>query len=136
MGAARRVPLSDEMAVEPEGRDQRLGRPAHRPQLRFGRRVGARAERASAATAGDRSHRKRLPARRRRRGAAARPADRARHPPRSEEHTSELQSLMRISYAVFCLKKKNINSNHNCPTLIPSPPRQTTTNYTYRIQNT
>src|SRR3546814_8121562 len=30
-----------------------------------------------------------------------------RHPERSEEHTSELQSLMRISYAVFCLKKKN-----------------------------
>src|SRR3546814_5487283 len=30
---------------------------------------------------------------------------------RSEEHTSELQSLMRISYAVFCLKKKN-NTNH------------------------
>src|SRR3546814_2375860 len=29
---------------------------------------------------------------------------------RSEEHTSELQSLMRISYAVFCLKKKNKNS--------------------------
>src|SRR3546814_5227824 len=29
--------------------------------------------------------------------------------PRSEEHTSELQSLMRISYAVFCLKKKNKN---------------------------
>src|SRR3546814_7354699 len=28
---------------------------------------------------------------------------------RSEEHTSELQSLMRISYAVFCLKKKTIN---------------------------
>src|SRR3546814_992020 len=28
---------------------------------------------------------------------------------RSEEHTSELQSLMRISYAVFCLKKKKIN---------------------------
>src|SRR3546814_3389352 len=28
---------------------------------------------------------------------------------RSEEHTSELQSLMRISYAVFCLKKKNNN---------------------------
>src|SRR3546814_969387 len=32
---------------------------------------------------------------------------------RSEEHTSELQSLMRISYAVFCLKKKNTNNNHN-----------------------
>src|SRR3546814_1519244 len=31
---------------------------------------------------------------------------------RSEEHTSELQSLMRISYAVFCLKKK-INNNRN-----------------------
>src|SRR3546814_5868765 len=29
-------------------------------------------------------------------------------PYRSEEHTSELQSLMRISYAVFCLQKKNI----------------------------
>src|SRR3546814_5761198 len=32
---------------------------------------------------------------------------------RSEEHTSELQSLMRISYAVFCLKKKKINNNNN-----------------------
>src|SRR3546814_7580108 len=31
---------------------------------------------------------------------------------RSEEHTSELQSLMRISYAVFCLKKKNMNIQH------------------------
>src|SRR3546814_2676891 len=30
--------------------------------------------------------------------------------PRSEEHTSELHSLMRISYAVFCLKKKNTNT--------------------------
>src|SRR3546814_3605782 len=30
--------------------------------------------------------------------------------PRSEEHTSELQSLMRISYAVFCLKKKTNNA--------------------------
>src|SRR3546814_4885578 len=38
-------------------------------------------------------------------------------PSRSEEHTSELQSLMRISYAVFCLKQKKTNiktsSNHN-----------------------
>src|SRR3546814_9593501 len=32
---------------------------------------------------------------------------------RSEEHTSELQSLMRISYAVFCLKKKNISKRIN-----------------------
>src|SRR3546814_3701047 len=30
-------------------------------------------------------------------------------PARSEEHTSELQSLMRISYAVFCLNKKKLN---------------------------
>src|SRR3546814_1167564 len=36
---------------------------------------------------------------------------------RSEEHTSELQSLMRISYAVFCLKKKNKNK-HTCNTTI------------------
>src|SRR3546814_2842651 len=34
------------------------------------------------------------------------PAQRPRRRARSEEHTSELQSLMRISYAVFCLKKK------------------------------
>src|SRR3546814_7319002 len=33
--------------------------------------------------------------------------------PRSEEHTSELQSLMRNSYAVFCLKKKNKKSKKN-----------------------
>src|SRR3546814_4352727 len=32
------------------------------------------------------------------------------YPWRSEEHTSELQSLMRISYAVFCLKKKKLNA--------------------------
>src|SRR3546814_1891623 len=32
---------------------------------------------------------------------------------RSEEHTSELQSLMRISYAVFCLKKKKLNKKIN-----------------------
>src|SRR3546814_10837549 len=34
------------------------------------------------------------------------PAQHVQHFERSEEHTSELQSLMRISYAVFCLKKK------------------------------
>src|SRR3546814_7764708 len=33
--------------------------------------------------------------------------------PRSEEHTSELPSLMRISYAVFCLQKKNTNINNS-----------------------
>src|SRR3546814_10222639 len=36
--------------------------------------------------------------------------------PRSEEHTSELQSLMRISYAVFCLKKKK-HAQRNKPQL-------------------
>src|SRR3546814_4226299 len=44
-------------------------------------------------------------------------ADRVYHdldvPARSEEHTSELQSLMRISYAVFCLKKQKTASNNN-----------------------
>src|SRR3546814_7291191 len=36
---------------------------------------------------------------------------------RSEEHTSDLQSLMRISYAVFCLTKKNIDAtDHKSPT--------------------
>src|SRR3546814_10872621 len=52
-------------------------------------------------------------------GKAARPTDAAPTPKskdnrrlaRSEEHTSELQSLMRISYAVFCLKKKKYKNN-------------------------
>src|SRR3546814_3643112 len=39
---------------------------------------------------------------------------------RSEEHTSELQSLMRISYAVFCLKKKNITLLSHTPTTTPN----------------
>src|SRR3546814_2440645 len=37
--------------------------------------------------------------------------------PRSEEHTSELQSLMRISYAVFCLKKKKIKISIHTKTI-------------------
>src|SRR3546814_9278080 len=41
------------------------------------------------------------------------------HRARSEEHTSELQSLMRISYAVFCLKKKNKKA-----TLLNQRPKQ------------
>src|SRR3546814_3905262 len=64
------------------------------------------------ATAGDgkaaanrgRGRKLRTPFRRRRGDAAEGGA-------RSEEHTSELQSLMRISYAVFCLKKKNTTTN-------------------------
>src|SRR3546814_3233530 len=52
-------------------------------------------------TQGPPQHRRQVPA-----GMAGDIADR-----RSEEHTSELQSLMRISYAVFCLKKKNKKNN-------------------------
>src|SRR3546814_8785448 len=47
---------------------------------------------------------------------------------RSEENTSELQSLMRISYAVFCLKKK-ITSNTQITTIIP----KTNTIYSLRV---
>src|SRR3546814_3761534 len=43
--------------------------------------------------------------------AASHSSSRAARAGRSEEHTSELQSLMRISYAVFCLKKKKIIPN-------------------------
>src|SRR3546814_5689599 len=43
---------------------------------------------------------------------AVQPPARLRLAPRSEEHTSELQSLMRISYAVFCLKKKTSRTRH------------------------
>src|SRR3546814_1328551 len=45
---------------------------------------------------------------------------------RSEEHTSELQSLMRISYAVFCLKKKN--NNNTLATIVPLSITQTIDN--------
>src|SRR3546814_3326706 len=41
------------------------------------------------------------------------PSLRRRAPSRSEEHTSELQSLLRISYAVFCLKKKKIQTTRS-----------------------
>src|SRR3546814_7681677 len=62
------------------------------------------------------------PARRQGRRPAARPTPQGWYPapsrlglqhqrPRSEEHTSELQSLMRISYAVFCLKQKKKNTS-------------------------
>src|SRR3546814_4364396 len=46
----------------------------------------------------------------------AAPDRRARGGARSEEHTSELQSLMRISYAVFCLKKKKKKTQHQSQT--------------------
>src|SRR3546814_2544714 len=47
------------------------------------------------------------------RARSLRPARARSGPGRSEEHTSELQSLMRISYAVFCLNKKNETTKHN-----------------------
>src|SRR3546814_5854882 len=53
----------------------------------------------------------------------------AARPMRSEEHTSELQSLMRISYAVFCLKKKKINDTtkiYKCTSYVT---QSVTTNY-------
>src|SRR3546814_9539891 len=54
---------------------------------------------------------------------------------RSEEHTSELQSLMRISYAVFCLKKKNNNTNKTkTNNKSPNKQKQAITNYTANQQ--
>src|SRR3546814_5166051 len=52
---------------------------------------------------------------------------------RSEEHTSELQSLMRISYAVFCLKKKNIPEQTQLSNLLIEMTQilTTTTDYTF-----
>src|SRR3546814_16570441 len=64
-----------------------------------------------------RSRRTARSASRRPRSAASLPPASSRlMPGRSEEHTSELQSLMRISYAVFCLKKKNTDNifKHRC----------------------
>src|SRR3546814_3000240 len=62
---------------------------------------------------------------------------------RSEEHTSELQSLMRISYAVFCLKKKKTKlkrirlhySRQRAHTKYPETTKQTIYNRTYRVNN-
>src|SRR3546814_5994227 len=51
------------------------------------------------------------------RRAAAEHQGRAQDHSRSEEHTSELQSLMRISYAVFCLKKKKNQNNTKTTTI-------------------
>src|SRR3546814_6785128 len=61
---------------------------------------------------------------------------------RSEEHTSELQSLMRISYAVFCLKKKNkkttrratmIYMNTYIRNYVDTPHDQTPTHKTHQL---
>src|SRR3546814_9116743 len=66
---------------------------------------------------------------------AAVPTDPA--PVRSEEHTSELQSLMRISYAVFCLKKKKEKTQHTQHTNIKKIKKHSKTHYRQRqIQTT
>src|SRR3546814_3996058 len=76
------------------------GRNRRRPDRQRQRRLGGeRADQDLAAVQDRLPHRYRRLARRKRQG--------DRLDQRSEEHTSELQSLMRISYAVFCLKKKN-----------------------------
>src|SRR3546814_7017592 len=54
-------------------------------------------------------------------------ADAAFRQVRSEEHTSELQSLMRLSYAVFCLKQKNTQPTH--ATLHSNRPRISTSDH-------
>src|SRR3546814_6590692 len=50
---------------------------------------------------------------------------------RSEEHTSELQSLMRISYAVVCLKKKTTTTSHTTATIHNSTSKQVPHNTHY-----
>src|SRR3546814_6728785 len=50
---------------------------------------------------------------------------------RSEEHTSELQSLMRISYAVFCLKKKKKNQTTNTMLTVTTPQKNNTIKQTH-----
>src|SRR3546814_8659398 len=81
-------------------------RPCGRKRRRGRRRCGRQ---------GDGGRRRHEPERQRRAQGSGRQNERGtRIICRSEEHTSELQSLMRISYAVFCLKKKN--KKHTTPT--------------------
>src|SRR3546814_4891392 len=61
------------------------------------------------------------------------PDERARECARSEEHTSELQSLMRISYAVFCLKKKN-RCNTDVATPLPADAKRSTTYTSHTVK--
>src|SRR3546814_5293660 len=56
--------------------------------------------------------------------------------PRSAEHTSELQSLMRISYAVFCLKKKNKKTSYNTITTLMNQNSSPQTTHSEEIKKT
>src|SRR3546814_3446835 len=83
-----------------------------------------------------RSHRSAAARIRRLPGSVIRQTPLLRGVPRSEEHTSELQSLMRISYAVFCLKKKNTKqtpilhkTTHHHHASHPAPPSLTITRH-------
>src|SRR3546814_9261030 len=97
-----------------------LGNRRHRARAAVGRRAGgfcAAGRLAAVGAAG-----KRRPGRR---GVAEHGGRHLRDRPvadlaavRSEEHTSELQSLMRISYAVFCLKKKKRQQHQNTSTIL------------------
>src|SRR3546814_8352868 len=98
--------------------DQDLGQPQRGPRADAGAHLGAGPGRRTARLGRQRRLASGGPAPGRGPGGRPLPADRdpgtadprdAPAPPRSEEHTSELQSLMRISYAVFCLKKKKKN---------------------------
>src|SRR3546814_5318863 len=97
-------------------RSQRFGGRQGGPRLRAQRPAGARRARNPGSQRGPRDRRRHhQPARSaaERRPAVRRLALRK----RSEEHTSELQSLMRISYAVFCLKTQTYVTNTNTSTI-------------------
>src|SRR3546814_10914033 len=67
------------------------------------------------------------------------PGDRDGHRTRSEEHTSELQSIMRSSYAVFCLKKKKNKVLHSRSAYISTtlhPPLYTNSLYSHTHEHT
>src|SRR3546814_2175537 len=96
---ARQCPAPDPAVDDPGRRDHRSADRWRRSRVQRNRRRAGRRARYPAEHQEHRdSH------------AFARRSDAASRKIRSEEHTSELQSLMRISYAVFCLKKKN-NTN-------------------------
>src|SRR3546814_7628824 len=92
-------PLVEDHEAEQGGEDEAAI--ADRHELR-GRGELKAADVAVLAQDGDRAHREQ----------GKRLAERQRPPERSEEHTSELQSLMRTSYAVFCLKTEKITKKY------------------------
>src|SRR3546814_8388613 len=94
-------------AAGPAAADRAQGRQAGRNPAGAGRAPGRGGYAGRAGIDGDLAVGDRRPAGRRGAGVAADAAQDGRVQTRTAEHTSELQSLMRISYSVFCLKKKN-----------------------------